>query len=89
MCARGLRVCLRHDLFLGGFCSMHLLVPFTTPVAIQNPEWNATQKPLLLSIPRCTCHSPLHLIVFQYVPHEDGMLHSTTHRIAKVLLLDR
>ena len=68
---------------------MHLLVPFVISVAIQNQEWNANQKPVLLSILRCTCHSLLDLIVFQHVSHDDGMLQSTSNGIAKVLLLDR
>ena len=80
---------LRHNLFMGGFCNMHLLVPFVSSAAIQNPEWNATQKLVFLSIPSCTCHSLLHLIVFQHVPHDDGMLQSTPNGIARVLLLDR
>ena len=48
---------LSHDLFLDGFRSMHLLEPFIPSVAVQNPQRNATQKPLFLSIPSCSCHS--------------------------------
>ena len=80
---------LRHDRFLGGFCSMLLLVPFVTSLAVQNTEWNATQKLLFLSIPGCSCHSLLHLIGFEHVPLDDGMLQSTANGIGKVLLLDR
>ena len=40
---------------------MHLLVPFMPSVAVQNPQWNATLKPLFLSIPRCSCCSLLFL----------------------------
>ena len=53
---------LRHNLFLGGFCSMHPVVPLVTSVAIPNQEWNATQKPVSLGILMCTCSSILHLI---------------------------
>ena len=79
---------LRHILFLGDFCSIHLLVPFVTSVAIPNPEWSAMQKPVFFSISCCSCYSLLHLIVLQHVPHDNGRLHSTSNGTAKVLLLD-
>ena len=68
---------------------MHLLVPFLPSVAVQNPQWIATLKPLFLSIPSCSCCSLLRLIILQHVPHDDCMLQSTSNGIPKVFLLDR
>ena len=77
---------LNRHLFTGSFSSMHLLVPLVTPVAVPNPEWNARREPVFLSIPMCTSCSILQLIVIQQVPHDDGMLHSSSKGTAKVLL---
>ena len=57
-----------------------------TSIAISNPERKATQKPVFLSMAMRTCYSILNPIVFQHVPHGDGMLQSTSNVTANILL---